>query len=1019
MARGSTTQNLFLQVGGSASGLQQAAKVAKISMTEIGAGAANMQQVVADNFKKLGGGDLVQSARQLEASYRQAFANIRANAESTLSRPMSAASIVTGNVQAAEQQLATARNTAQVYRDMADAQVRYVTTSATVTAADRELAVVLETQALASKESVVGMEQQVLVLKRLQGALGPAADAGNEVAASHTRMGASGLIAEHVIRSFSDSIAAGQSPVRALTMEMGRVTEAMTLFAAQSGKSEGAMGKFANFMGGPWGLAISVGVAALIPLAEHLFSTGEASDTVKGKTLSLVDALSAEKFGTEAATKAIKDYNDEKQRQQDNDSNEARRAIASARQRIAEATTRRDQFNRQANTLAAAPVPLDESAQATRAATISALRGKANEQQSLINDSQSAIRKNEISEATEVAKAAADPIEAIRQKYLHMADAAREAAQSNDKLAAALAGVLSKYAIQEAAEIKVAQAKKAAERTAANDNRQSGRQIDIAQAEDIVHGIGGRITSTYRSTAEQQVLYDRYKAGKGPLAAKPGTSMHESGQALDIAKSAGMTLAKIVEAFAQQGVHLTERLEEGDHFHVAWGPKGPSADTLARRQQSATRKDANDDRAFQNQLREANSSYLEAMLGLSTTTEERYQVSIARLRSDLDGRDKALDDQVKAGSLSEQEALQLKVVYGMTEQLQEQRAKREQMTALLDQQLAATRTQIQSDLTLLDLQQRGAIGRKDQYSLAKQALAKQQEDTRAGISQRINNAAQDPEDAARAVQESQNLPAIEAQQRANLDKQYQSPLDQYRDRLKANVGDMGDALQGLEITGLNSLEDNLVGIADKSETASQAVRKMVASMLMEMAKLAVEKGILSIFSLGLKDGGLASGGASGFADGGLPGFAGGASPSILNGVIRGRGTGRSDSILALVGGRKLIRVSNGEGIANERAVKQWWPVIDQMNKGTFRGFADGGLPSDLRQADLSPTDIRTLSAPRAASPPPHILVQVEEGALFRPVVSDISARHAQAAIIGGARQAAEDRHDDAYSAIPQ
>jgi len=1018
MARGTTTQNLFLQVGGSASGLQQAAKVAKVSLAEIGAGAANMQQVVADNFKKLGGGDLVQSARQLEASYRQAFANIRANAESTLSKPMSAASVVTGNVQAAEQQLATARNTAQVYRDMADAQMRYVTTSATVTTADRELAVVLETQALASKESVVGMEQQVLVLKRLQGALGPVADASEEVAASHTRMGASGMIAEHVVRSFSDSIAAGQSPVRALTMEMGRITEAMTLYAATTNATGGAMGKFATFMGGPWGLAISVGVAALIPLAEHLFSAGEASDTLKGKTLSLVDALSAEKFGTEAATKAIRDYNDEKKRQQDNDSNEARRAIASARQRIAEATGRRDQFKQQANTLAAAPVPLDESAQATRAATISALRGKANEQQSLINDSQAAIRNSEIAEAAEAAKAAADPIEAIRQKYKHLADAASEAAQSNDKLAAALAGVLSKYAIQEAAEIKVAQAKKAAERTAANDNRQSGRQIDIGQAEDIVHGIGGRITSTYRSTAEQQVLYDRYKAGKGPLAAKPGTSMHESGQALDIAKSAGMTLAKIVEAFAQQGVHLSERLDEGDHYHVAWGPKGPSADTLARRQQSATRKDANDDRAFQNQLREANNSYLEAMLGLSTTTEERYQVSVARLRSDLDGRDKALDDQVKAGSLSEQEALQLKVVYGMTEQLQEQRAKREQMTALLDQQLAATRTQIQSDLTLLDLQQRGAIGRKDQYSLAQQALAKQQEDTRAGISQRINNAAQDPDDAARAVQESQNLPAIEAQQRTNLAKQYQSPLDQYHDRLKANVGDMGDALQGLEVTGLNSLEDNLVGIADKSETASQAVRKMVASMLMEMAKLAVEKGILSLFSFGLKDGGLTSGKASGFANGGIPGFATGASATVLNGVIRGPGSGRSDSILALAG-RKLIRVSNGEGIANERAVKQWWPIIDQMNKGTFRGFADGGLPSDLRQADLSPSDIRTLSAPRMSASPAHILVQVEEGALFRPVVSDISARHAQAAIIGGARQAAEDRHDDAYSAIPQ
>lgn len=42
------------------------------------------------------------------------------------------------------------------------------------------------------------------------------------------------------------------------------------------------------------------------------------------------------------------------------------------------------------------------------------------------------------------------------------------------------------------------------------------------------------VTSGIRSRAEQQRLYDAYKAGKGNLAAKPGTSKHESGQAVDL-----------------------------------------------------------------------------------------------------------------------------------------------------------------------------------------------------------------------------------------------------------------------------------------------------------------------------------------------------------------------------------------------------------------------------------------------------------------------------------------------------
>lgn len=42
------------------------------------------------------------------------------------------------------------------------------------------------------------------------------------------------------------------------------------------------------------------------------------------------------------------------------------------------------------------------------------------------------------------------------------------------------------------------------------------------------------ISSGKRSRAEQQRLYDNYRAGKGNLAAKPGSSNHESGFAIDV-----------------------------------------------------------------------------------------------------------------------------------------------------------------------------------------------------------------------------------------------------------------------------------------------------------------------------------------------------------------------------------------------------------------------------------------------------------------------------------------------------
>ncbi|WP_242095501.1 hypothetical protein [Sphingomonas sp. CROZ-RG-20F-R02-07] len=140
--------------------------------------------------------------------------------------------------------------------------------------AQRRLAQATDLLDTAFQRGDITQEQYALGLKQ-------ATAAAHGHAEGSMRMGASGMIAEHVVRSFSDSVAAGQSPVRAMTMEMGRVTEAMTMWAAQSGKTEGAIGRVAGFLGGPWGLAVSVGIAVLTPLIGKLFETEGAADAAK------------------------------------------------------------------------------------------------------------------------------------------------------------------------------------------------------------------------------------------------------------------------------------------------------------------------------------------------------------------------------------------------------------------------------------------------------------------------------------------------------------------------------------------------------------------------------------------------------------------------------------------------------------------------------------------------------------------------------------------------------------------
>ena len=82
------------------------------------------------------------------------------------------------------------------------------------------------------------------------------------------------------------------------------------------------------------------------------------------------------------------------------------------------------------------------------------------------------------------------------------------------------------------------------------------------------------VTEGMRSYAEQKRLYDLYKAGKGSLAAVPGTSRHGFGQAIDINTPNVEALIKS-GLFAKYGF-TRPLLNKGETWHVEnkWVPKG-------------------------------------------------------------------------------------------------------------------------------------------------------------------------------------------------------------------------------------------------------------------------------------------------------------------------------------------------------------------------------------------------------------------------------------------------------------
>lgn len=86
------------------------------------------------------------------------------------------------------------------------------------------------------------------------------------------------------------------------------------------------------------------------------------------------------------------------------------------------------------------------------------------------------------------------------------------------------------------------------------------------------HGWKGGVNSGFRSSEQQAILYQKYLDGTGNLAAPPGSSSHEKGQAVDVSDSEGFARAM---ATAPAGARLYRRVQgEPWHFSVTGYARG-------------------------------------------------------------------------------------------------------------------------------------------------------------------------------------------------------------------------------------------------------------------------------------------------------------------------------------------------------------------------------------------------------------------------------------------------------------
>jgi len=365
------------------------------------------------------------------------------------------------------------------------------------------------------------------------------------------------------------------------------------------------------------------------------------------------------------------------------------------------------------------------------------------------------------------------------------------------------------------------------------------------------------------------------------------------------------------------------------------------AAAAARKQRAEVRDAAADERAYSAAERQANNDIAAARADLTNSAVERAEIEKDRIESERQNRNNEIAQQAKQGGLGEGQAAETRKLE--LQRLNDERAKLETQVVdaretqrIADEGLAVAQASRGNQVDLLQKQADLVTSASQRRDLERRILAIQYDEERAKLDAVI--ASRDSTEAEKEIarQRRAMLGDLQAADEKGVERRNAGPVEQYRERLRAATGDMHEALDGVVANGLSSIEDGLVGIVSGTESVGSAFKKMAASIIADLARIAIEKAIVSAIGSSF----------FGFAEGGsLSGIPGRADGGSLGGLISGPGTGKSDSILALLRGPGggAVRLSNREFIMNESAVNYYGAdTMSALNSRRLPRFASGG-----------------------------------------------------------------------------